>query len=348
MLKQRQVGILFDHLVRAVGAGRFALVALPLAVLVVAPAASVHDAGVYEAADAVADAGDSSLASAIRRAFPSRAASSGMLRPQAPAVAQDATGVESGRPPEVARPPLKLTPEQHKVAKFVAKKYRIAVDDVQHLVAHAYRAAREFRLDPYLVLAVMSIESSFNPNARSSKGAQGLMQVLTRVHVDKFAAYGGPAAAFDPVANISVGSRILKEYLVREGTVEGALKSYVGAAMLSHDYGYGYKVLSERERIAAAAAGRPIPALPAKPPVVADEGSGVARITPVSGVPGEPKTAVPAALIAPDRAAGAPDGAPPHAPAGATHDAEAAAGSAAAPRQVIDPIAAAPKRSTDL
>ena len=113
----------------------------------------------------------------------------------------------------------------------------------------------------------MSIESSFDPNARSAAGAQGLMQVLTRVHVDKFAPFGGAAAAFDPVANISVGSRILKEYLVREGSVEGALKSYVGAALHEHDSGYGYKVLSERERIAAAAAGRPIPAKPLKAPV---------------------------------------------------------------------------------
>ena len=87
----------------------------------------------------------------------------------------------------------------------------------------------------------MSIESSFNPNARSPAGAQGLMQVLTRVHADKFAPFGGASAAFDPVANISVGSRILKEYLVREGSVEGALKSYVGAALHEHDSGYGYR-----------------------------------------------------------------------------------------------------------
>jgi len=154
------------------------------------------------------------------------------------------------------RPPLKLSVEQRNIAYFVASKYRLAVDDVQHFVAHAYQAAREFKLDPYLVLAVVSIESSFNPKARSPKGAQGLMQVLTRVHTDKFAPFGGATAAFDPMANLSVGSRILKEYLVREGSIEGALKSYVGAALLPHDFGYGSKVLSERERIAAAATGR--------------------------------------------------------------------------------------------
>lgn len=156
--------------------------------------------------------------------------------------------------------PLKLTAEQRNISRFVAQRYRVKLDDVQRFVAHAFRAAGEFRLDPYLVLAVMSIESSFNPNARSSAGAQGLMQVLTRVHLDKFAPFGGARAALDPMANISVGSRILKEYLVREGSVEGALKSYVGAALLSHDYGYGSKVLGERARIAAAAQGRALPA----------------------------------------------------------------------------------------
>src|SRR5690606_8326228 len=176
----------------------------------------------------------------------------------------------------------------------------------------------------------------------------GLMQVLTRVHVDKFAPFGGPAAAFEPVANISVGSRILKEYLVREGSVEGALKSYVGAALLSHDFGYGYKVLSERERIAAAAAGRPIPALPRKPPVVAVDGTGAARITPVSGVPGESKSVVPAALIAPDRAAGTPVDASPYLPAGTVRGAGAAAGGPAGTQSAIDPVARLFERTTEL
>lgn len=165
-------------------------------------------------------------------------------------------GNEPRAPPQVVPEsvsPLKLSDQQRSVSRFVAQRYRLDLDEVQRFVAHAFRAADEFHLDPYLVLAVMSIESSFDPNARSSAGAQGLMQVLTRVHLDKFVAFGGARAAFDPVANISVGARILKEYLVREGSVEGALKSYVGAALLSHDFGYGNKVLAARARLVAAA-----------------------------------------------------------------------------------------------
>jgi len=197
----------------------------------------------------------------------------------------------AAREPEAGRPPLKLTDEQRNIASFIASRYRVAVDDVQHFVAHAYRAAREFRLDPHLILAIVSIESSFNPNARSSKGAQGLMQVLTRVHTDKFAPFGGAAAAFDPVANITVGSAILKEYLVREGSVEGALKSYVGAALLSHDFGYGRKVLGERERIAAAAQGMQASgAAAARSRPAARAIPDAARVAPNSGTPAETKT----------------------------------------------------------
>lgn len=225
------------------------------------------------------------------------------------AVQADAVAARSSRSDTVAgaetggdaRPPLKLTAEQRNIASFVASKYRVGVDEVQHFVAHAYRAAREFRLDPHLILAIVAIESSFNPNARSPKGAQGLMQVLTRVHTDKFAPFGGASAAFDPVANITVGSAILKEYLVREGSVEGALKSYVGAALLSHDFGYGRKVLGERDRIAAAAQGQQLaaagspqasssPRPKGKEPVAAlTVIPEAARVAPYSGMPGDTK-----------------------------------------------------------
>lgn len=205
-----------------------------------------------ETARAVASAAEGNARDVVVAALPERAG----------AAARDvaATALRA----EGAVFPLKLSHEQRSVASFIARRYRVGVDDVQRFVAHAYRAAKDFRLDPHLVLAVMSIESSFNPNARSSAGAQGLMQVLTRVHLEKFEPFGGARAAFDPMANINVGSRILKDYLVREGTVEGALKSYVGAAQLSHDFGYGNKVLRERARIAAVAEGRSIPEAPTR------------------------------------------------------------------------------------
>lgn len=168
----------------------------------------------------------------------------------------------ASQPTLVRRLPV-LDDEQHNVARFIARRYRVAIEQTQHFVEYAYRTAGEFKVDPLLILAVISVESSFNPKAQSHQGAQGLMQVLTRVHAEKFEPFGGVAAAFDPLANIRVGVQILKEYLGRDGTVEGALKAYVGAALLPHDGGYGAKVLSERARIAAAAKGRADPGVQA-------------------------------------------------------------------------------------
>lgn len=165
-------------------------------------------------------------------------------------------------PTVVRRLPV-LDVEQQNVARFIARRYRVAIEQTQHVVEYAYRTASEFKVDPLLILAVISVESSFNPKAQSHQGAQGLMQVLTRVHAEKFEPFGGVAAAFDPLANIRVGAQILKEYLGRDGTVEGALKAYVGAALLPHDGGYGAKVLNERARIAAAAKGREEPGVQA-------------------------------------------------------------------------------------
>jgi soluble lytic murein transglycosylase-like protein len=140
----------------------------------------------------------------------------------------------------------RLSGEQRAVAKYIAKSYRVAYESVSHFVQHAYQAAREFRLDPHLILAVMAVESSFDPHAENASGAQGLMQVLTRVHTGKFDPYGGVDAAWEPVANIRVGARILSEYVGRYGDVAAGLKAYVGAALLANDGGYGSKVLKRQ------------------------------------------------------------------------------------------------------
>jgi soluble lytic murein transglycosylase-like protein len=142
--------------------------------------------------------------------------------------------------------PVKLSGNERAIARHIARTYRIAHDSVERFVHYAYKAASEFRLDPHLILAVMATESSFDPNAESSAGAQGLMQVLTRVHTSKFEPYGGVEAAWDPVANIRVGARILSEYVNRHGDVAAGLKAYVGAALLGSDGGYGSKVMKRQ------------------------------------------------------------------------------------------------------
>lgn len=137
-----------------------------------------------------------------------------------------------------------VAPAQRALVSHITSSWRVSDAQIERYVAKVWRTAGELELDPFLVLAVMATESSFNHRAQSARGAQGLMQVHTRVHRDKFKPHGGPSRAFDPDASIRVGSLILKQYLERhDGNARGALKSYVGAANLKNDGGYATKVL---------------------------------------------------------------------------------------------------------
>lgn len=149
--------------------------------------------------------------------------------------------------------------QQQYVTNWLSKRYRVASDAANMLVSTAYLTAHEVKLDPLLILAVMAIESGLNPFAESAMGAKGLMQVMAKVHHDKFAQVGGQQAALNPVANIRVGALILKDYVKRTGSVEGGLKTYVGAADMDSDSGYGAKVLNELRLLRQVAKGQNVP-----------------------------------------------------------------------------------------
>lgn len=152
--------------------------------------------------------------------------------------------------------PQQLPRNQANVAYWLAKKYRVAPEPLAVLVSEAYQVGKDTKLDPTLILAIMAVESSFNPFAQSSVGAQGLMQVMTKIHTDKYEHFGGHFAAFDPVTNLRVGVKVLQECIERAGSLEGGLKYYVGAANLPTDGGYAAKVMAEHFRIKQVAEGR--------------------------------------------------------------------------------------------
>ena len=72
------------------------------------------------------------------------------------------------------------------------------------------RVAAEHRLDFALVKAVMHVESSFNPYAKSPKGAAGLMQVLPTT-----AARYGVRDVYNPQENVRAGASHLRYLLQR-------------------------------------------------------------------------------------------------------------------------------------
>jgi soluble lytic murein transglycosylase-like protein len=139
-------------------------------------------------------------------------------------------------------------PAQRALTEYLSRRYYIAAEATERMVGAAFSAARQVGLDPLLVLAVISVESRFNPIAESVMGAKGLMQIIPRYHAAKFRPFGGEDAVLDPESNIRVGAQILQEYVYRTGTLEAGLQTYNGA--LRDESGqYALKVMAERERL---------------------------------------------------------------------------------------------------
>lgn len=176
-----------------------------------------------------------------------------------------------------ATDPKELPKQQATVAFWLSKKYRVAPEPISALVSEAYSVGARVKLDPTLILAVMAVESGFNPFAQSAAGAQGLMQVMTKIHSDKYISFGGKFAAFDPVANLQVGAKILQDCIRVAGSIEGGLRNYVGAANLEEDGGYTAKVLAEHARLQLVVQGQKVPM------VATSEPSNAAPAAPSSG-----------------------------------------------------------------
>jgi soluble lytic murein transglycosylase-like protein len=140
---------------------------------------------------------------------------------------------------------------QRAVADFFEKKYKLDRSKIEEYVSNTVLIAKEVNIDPVLLLAVISVESNFNPLIKSHAGAEGLMQVMTVIHKDKYALYGGAADAVKPEVNIRVGAYILKYLIATTGSLQNGLKYYVGAANAETDGGYADKVLAERNRLIA-------------------------------------------------------------------------------------------------
>ena len=149
---------------------------------------------------------------------------------------------------------LAPTREEREVSLYISRKYRVNNDAISLVVDAAYATGKDMHMDPVLLLAVTAVESGFNPFAESTAGASGLMQLMSKVHRDKLADFGGAHIALNPVANLRVGAAVLKDCIQRGGSVLDGLRLYVGAGN-GDDNGYGARVLQERDRILQAAHG---------------------------------------------------------------------------------------------
>ncbi len=148
-------------------------------------------------------------------------------------------------------PPV-LLPDDRRyavVADYMARRFFVSRLAMLDLVKTAHVVGRKYNLDPMLLVAVMAVESSFNPIAESVAGARGLMQIIPHYHLEKFAEFGGEQTIFDPRINITVGAKIIREYLQSSsGDLFTALQTYAGA-LPDRDTAYTHKVLNEKDRL---------------------------------------------------------------------------------------------------
>jgi soluble lytic murein transglycosylase-like protein len=94
------------------------------------------------------------------------------------------------------------------------------------------RYSAKYELDPKLVTAVLLVESSARPWARSPKGAIGLMQVMPHMHAPL-----GMAGNLSTIeSNIEAGCYILSENIRRLGEEQGVLAYFWGSDIRGGSY----------------------------------------------------------------------------------------------------------------
>ncbi|MDD2884201.1 MAG: transglycosylase SLT domain-containing protein [Dechloromonas sp.] len=141
-----------------------------------------------------------------------------------------------------------ISPRMHRALRYVSQRYRVSNEALRPIFATAQESARALGIDPLLIIAVIGIESGFNPFSQSVVGAQGLMQVMPRFHADKLPEDAGELPFFDPVTNVQVGARVLKESIRRNGGLVPGLQQF-GGAINDPARRYSSKVLAERQRL---------------------------------------------------------------------------------------------------
>lgn len=141
-----------------------------------------------------------------------------------------------------------LNPRMRGALDYVSRRYRVSTEALQPIFATAQVAGRELHLDPLLIIAVIGVESGFNPFSQSVFGAQGLMQVVPRFHMDKLPEEADRSDFLDPVVNVQVGAKVLKESIQRFGGLESGLQQF-GGNVNDPDRRYAGKVLAEKQRL---------------------------------------------------------------------------------------------------
>lgn len=139
-----------------------------------------------------------------------------------------------------------MTDEQRLVTYWLSRKYRVSSEPVGAIVSEAWVLGERSQLPPSLILAIVAIESRFNPFAAGVGASVGLMQIERQAHQDELSRFGGPLSAFDPLTNLRVGVRHLQTLIQQTNSLDEALALYASSSGQVSERTYVDRVLAEQ------------------------------------------------------------------------------------------------------
>ena len=140
---------------------------------------------------------------------------------------------------------IKKVEKMQKLAIHIAKTYNVNLKLSEDIVFHSYINAHKNDLEPLLIVSLIGVESTFNPESKSSYGAIGLTQVVPRFHQAKINSLSQEQDLWNVKDNIKVGTSILKEYLIKaRGDLRKALQMYNGT-LEDEEFKYSNKIFTK-------------------------------------------------------------------------------------------------------
>lgn len=155
--------------------------------------------------------------------------------------------LETGADRSTALATRQLPPEQLRVTQWLSRKYRVSLEPMAALVTEAWSAGELSQVPPTLILAVIAVESNFNPFAQRGENNRGLMQIESQSQQSTLSQFGGPLSVFDPLTNLRVGTRVLQALIQEAGSLEGGLQAYAQTSPQAADSTYTERVLAEHK-----------------------------------------------------------------------------------------------------
>ena len=117
------------------------------------------------------------------------------------------------------------------ILKYLRKySSNLEIEEAKMLADLIRKECKRYNLNPFLVLAIIKVESSFNPMAVSSKGAVGLMQMMPETAMymapQKGLTIDDESIIADPLVNVELGIYYFYKLLKRYNKLESALFAY--------------------------------------------------------------------------------------------------------------------------